>query len=138
MPVTLQANYREVFTEKTLDTIDRLSETRDLEKMIQFVDEYGEANFVAYYEDFSYWCDELGEDVVRAFVDEVYDLDNLDNIERYYVGEFASLADFAEYIVDQEMGYVSIPIVIDYWATGENLLEDFYDKVGDHYFRSYI
>ena len=54
MAVTLTTNYTEVFTQETVDNIQEwcIEGTYELTDALEFIDEHGEDNFNAYYEDY--------------------------------------------------------------------------------------
>lgn len=108
----------------TQETIDNLNDSASVlistlaednyavDDMLNFIDEHGQEDFVAHYEDYV----KLGEDhsytAVDAFIEE-FGIDALDGFEDSYQGEYESEIQFVEQLLD-EMGY-DIPswVVLD-------------------------
>jgi hypothetical protein len=137
MTVTLTSNYREVFEEETLRTLDALvEENYALDDILVFIDEHSEKEFRFFYEDYVRLGEEHGYEAVDAFINEVADLDELDRFEDAYIGEYQSPARMAEDYLDSEVYRLSYMIVVDWEATAEYLLDHDVDRHGDHYFRT--
>jgi antirestriction protein len=126
MPVTIAANYREVFTPETVEKIDELlEENYALDDMIQFIDENSESDFVRYYEEYVNQGENLGYDVVDAFV-EHHGISCVEYAQDAYRGLYDSEASFAEEFTTDVYGEVPSYVVVDWKATWEcNLRHDY-------------
>lgn len=103
-----------------------LDEGYALEDMLEFIDEYTENEFVAYYEEYVRCGEAIGYDAVDALIGEMGCVSDIEGCDDRYRGMYESVADFAEQTCD-EMGY-SIPdfVVVDWEATWDhNLRYDF-------------
>lgn len=128
MPVTLTANYKEIFATETVEKIDELlEENYDLEAMITFIDEMGsEADFIAWYETYVEMGEAIGYEAVDALIEEI-DIEAVDGCDERYQGCFDNEKEFAEYFYNEMGAYRDIPdgIVVDWEATWETSL--YYD-----------
>ena len=126
MSITFTANYKETVTPETLAKIEELvEENYELRDILEFIDEHTEEEFVAFYEEYVTQGENLGYEVVDAYLQE-FDYDDLAQCEEKFVGRYGSEAEFAEEYTD-ELGY-SIPdfIVVDWQETWDrNLYYDF-------------
>ena len=125
MPVTLTANYKEVFTAEVVNKIDDFVEDNyALEDILEFIDANSEEDFLNYYGDYVMQGENLGYDVVDAFVEE-FGLADVENTEEAYYGEHSSEADFAEDFYN-DISAIPVGIVVDWQATwDQNLRYDF-------------
>lgn len=126
MTVIETANYKEVFAAETVEKIEELLEENfHLDDMIQFVDEHSESDFVLYYEDYVSQGENLGYDVVDAFVG-YHGISCVEYAQEAYRGQYDSEADFAEEFTNEIYGEVPSYVVVDWDATWEcNLRHDF-------------
>lgn len=95
--------------------------------MIEFIQVYGNDNFLAYYEDYVKYGEEYCYEAVDAFVDE-FGIDAIANFCDAYFGEYDSEEQFAEQYVSEH--YITnledVPVVIDWEKTWNcNLRYDF-------------
>ena len=99
--------------------------------MVDLIKEYGEKKFRDYYEDYYRAIDDLGEDIVNAFI-EVFYIESIGNIEESYQGQMTG-AEFAEQIAS-DYGYVrgDLPswIEIDWEESWDNLSYDYCEQDG--------
>ena len=121
--------------EETRELLDEYNEEYcwEYNDMVDFIKEYGEKNFRDYYEDYYRAIDDLGEDIVNAFI-EVFYIESIGNINESYQGEYNSGAEFAEqlardccYIRDE---HISSWIEIDWKASWDNLSYDYCEQDG--------
>ena len=99
--------------------------------MVDFIKEYGEKKFRDYYEDYYRAIDDLGEDIVNAFI-EVFYIESIGNIEESYQGEMSG-SEFAEQLaVDccEVPRNLSSWIEIDWKASWDNLSYDYCEQDG--------
>ena len=119
--------------QETQELLDEYNESYcwEYNDMVDFIKEYGEKKFRDYYEDYYRAVDDLGEDIVNAFI-EVFYIESIGNIEESYQGEMSG-SEFAEQIAS-DCGYVrgDLPswIEIDWKASWDNLSYDYCEQDG--------
>ena len=126
MTVTLTASYRTVLASATVDKIDELrDEQYDLDAMLVFIDEYTEAAFVPFYEEYVRCGEAIGFEAVDALIAES-GIESITDCDERYQGHYHSTADFAEEFTTSIHGEVPSYIVVDWEATWDrNLYYDF-------------
>lgn len=126
MTVTLTASYKEFCKAETVEKIEELlDESYDLEAMLVFIDEYNEADFVAYYEEYVRCGEAIGYEAVDALIGEMGHVSDIEDCDERYVGCYHNEAEFAEELYD-EMYNLPVEIVVDWEATWErNLRYDY-------------
>jgi hypothetical protein len=136
MSVTFTANYKEIFHEEIANKIDEfVDDCYSLQDILEFIDANSEEDFLHYYEDYVTQGENLGYDVVDAFVEE-FGLSDVENAEEAYVGEYRSEAEFAEEYTSEQYDIPSF-IVVDWQETFEcNLRYDF-TFVNGYVFKTY-
>ena len=82
-------------TQKYLDDYNLLYNW-DYNEMCRFIENYGETMFLSHYETYHRLCDDYSEELVHLFADE-FDVDQVENFEDMYEGEYGHSTDFAEY-----------------------------------------
>jgi antirestriction protein len=125
----MTANYTEVFALETLEKIQQLTEedSYDLGCILEFIDENSEDDFIAYYEEYVSTGEDLGYDVVDAFVTHHGSMSYVENVKDAYQGSYNDEETFAEEYYENAYG-VNLPcgLVIDWEATwNQNLKYDF-------------
>ena len=120
--------------QETQELLDEYNELYcwEYNDMVDFIKEYGEKKFRDYYEDYYRAVDDLGEDIVNAFI-EVFYIESIGNIEESYQGQMTG-AEFAESIaIDCGMVSTGISWVeIDWEKSWDNLSYD-YTEIGNGY-----
>ena len=120
--------------QETQELLDEYNETYcwEYNDMVDFIKEYGEKKFRDYYEDYYRAIDDLGEDIVNAFI-EVFYIESIGNIEESYQGQMSG-AEFAESMaIDCGMVSTGISWVeIDWEKSWDNLSYD-YTEIGNGY-----
>ena len=126
--------------EETKELLDEYNEEYcwEYNDMVDFIKEYGEKKFRDYYEDYYRAIDDLGEDIVNAFI-EVFYIESIGNIEESYQGQMTG-AEFAQQIAT-DCGYITrdLPswIEIDWQKTWDNALSyDYTELIGGHIFNN--
>jgi len=97
------------------------------EDMYIFINEYGEDNFVKYYEQYVNLGEKLDYNAVDAFAQE-FGLENLDYFEDAYNGEWSDFDSFAENFFDELYGHLvpeAISSYIDYEKFANDLKYDY-------------
>ena len=124
MSVTFTMNYKEVYSQETVDKITELLEdSYCLEDIVEFIDENSEEDFRKYYEDYVTIGEEYSYGAVDAFIEEfgLYTL-TTSNFEDSYRGLYDSKADYAEQFVT-DCYSVNLPgfVEVDWEASFDNL-----------------
>ena len=127
--------------QETQETLDEYNELYDWEynEMCDFIENYGETEFLTYYETYHRLVDDYGQNLVDEFANH-FDVDTVEHFEDMYEGQFDSGADFAEQIAS-DCGYITrdLPswIEIDWQKTWDNALSyDYTELIGGHIFNN--
>ena len=125
--------------EETQELLDEYNELYNWEynDMCDFIENYGETEFLTYYETYHRLVDDYGQNLIDEFA-EHYDVDTVEHFEDMYQGQFTSGGSFAETIAS-DCGYVSrdMPswIEIDWEKTWDKALSyDYTELIGGHIF----
>ena len=120
--------------QETQETLDEYNELYDWEynEMCEFIENYGETEFLTYYETYHRLVEDYGRELVDNFANH-FDVDTVEHFEDMYQGQYDSGAEFAEMIVS-DCGYISrdMPswIEIDWQKTWDNALSYDYTQIG--------
>ena len=120
--------------EETQQLLDEYNELYNWEynDMCDFIENYGETEFLTYYETYHRLVDDYGQNLIDGFA-EHYDVDSVEHFEEMYQGQFTSGGEFAE-VIASDCGYVSrdMPswIEIDWQKTWDNALSYDYTQIG--------
>jgi len=137
MSVTFQANYKEVFTLETVEKIDELVEDNyDLDDILEFIDQNSEDDFVSFYEDYCTAGENIGYDVVDAFVKYHGSMCYVENVEDAFQGVYHDEETFAEEYYSNVYGDVPSFLVVDWKATWDSSLSYDFDFVDGYVFNS--
>ena len=127
--------------EETQQTLDEYNELYNWEynDMCDFIENYGETEFLTYYETYHRLVEDYGQNLVDEFAQE-FDVDSVEHFEEMYQGQYNSGADFAEQIAT-DCGYITrdLPswIEIDWQKTWDNALSyDYTELIGGHIFNN--
>ena len=118
--------------EETKELLDEYNELYNWEynDMCDFIETYGEDDFINNYETYHRLVEDYGQGVVDEFMED-YDIENFEDM---YQGQYESGAEFAEQIC-QDCGYISnnMPhwIEIDWERTWEANLRHDYIEIGE-------
>jgi len=125
--------------QETQETLDEYNELYNWEynEMCEFIENYGETEFLTYYETYHRLVDDYGQNLIDEFA-EHYDVDTVEHFEDMYQGQFTSGGEFAE-VIASDCGYVSrdMPswIEIDWEKTWDKALSyDYTELIGGHIF----
>jgi hypothetical protein len=124
MPATFTMNYKEVYSQETVDKIEELiAESYCLEDIVDFIDKYSEFDFCNFYQTYVETGEKYSYEAVNAFIDQ-FGIHSLvgDNFQDAYRGQYDSKADYAESYVS-ECYSVEVPsfLEIDWEASFDNL-----------------
>jgi hypothetical protein len=137
MSVTFQANYKEVFTLETVEKIDELVEDNyALDDILEFIDANSEDDFVSFYEDYCTAGENIGYDVVDAFVKYHGSMCYVENVEDAFQGVYHDEETFAEEYYSNVYGDVPAFLVVDWKATWDSSLSYDFDFVDGYVFNS--
>ena len=123
-------------TQKYLDDYNLLYNW-DYNDMCDFIESYGETEFLTHYETYHRLVEDYGMELVTLFADE-FDIDSVEDFEDMYEGQFETGQDFAFYYVNEvDEATKNLPdyVTIDYADIWENKLSnDYYeiDCYGEH------
>ena len=129
--------------EETQETLDEYNELYNWEynDMCDFIENYGETEFLTYYETYHRLVEDYGQNLIDEFA-ENFDVDSVDHFEDIYQGQYDSGADFAKQIAT-DCGYIKsyqgdLPswIEIDWEKTWDNLSYDYTELLGGHIFNN--
>jgi len=124
MSVPFTMNYKEVYSQETVDKIDELLEdSYALEDIVEFIDANSEEDFRKFYEEYVTVGEEYSYEAVDAFIEE-FGLQSFTPscFEDAYRGQWESKAQYAENYVS-DCYVVDLPgfLEIDWEASFENL-----------------
>ena len=125
--------------EETQELLDEYNELYNWEynEMCDFIENYGQTEFLTYYETYHRLVDDYGQNLVDEFAEE-FDVDSVEHFEDMFQGQFTSGGEFAE-VIASDCGYVSreLPswIEIDWEKTWDKALSyDYTELIGGHIF----
>ena len=127
------------YSEETQTQIEEFLENTfgwDEDELVAFVERFGEEKFKLYFEEYADMVDDIGNDVVEAFL-ENFDIDCVSSCRDAYMGRYESGAEFAQNIAE-DCGDVprNMPswIEIDWKASWDNLDYDYVECSDGHIF----
>ena len=130
------------YSEETQTQIEEFLENTfgwDEDELVDFVEEHGEENFKLYFEEYADMVDDIGIDVVLAFL-ENFDIADVSGCRDSYQGKYENGADFAQSIAE-DCGDVprnmSSWIEIDWKASWDNLSFDYFESEDGYIFSNY-
>ena len=137
MSVTLQVNYKEIFSAEVVEKVDQLVEDNyALDDILEFIDNNSAEDFISYYEDYCTAGENIGYDVVDAFV-KYHGMSYVENVEDAFRGVYYDEATFTEEVIT-EVYELDIPalVVVDWQATWDQNLRYDYDFIDGYVFSS--
>ena len=131
------------YSEEVQTSIEEFLEDRfgwDEDELVAFVERFGETNFLTYFEEYADMVDDMGNDVVEAFL-ENFDIDCVSSCRDAYQGRYDSGAEFAQNLAE-DCGDVprgmSSGIEIDWKASWDNLDYDYVECSDGHIFSQHF
>ena len=129
------------YSEETQTQIEEFLENTfgwDEDELVDFIEEHGEEKFKLYFEEYADMVDDIGIDVVLAFL-ENFDIADVSGCRDSYQGKYENGADFAQSIAEDcgEVGSNSSWIEIDWKASWDNLSFDYFESDDGHIFSNY-
>jgi hypothetical protein len=133
----MTANYKEVLQPQTVDFIEEncVEGEYDLDDALKFIDEHGETDFVLFYDDYISAGENVGYDVVDAFIG-YHGVSYAEHAEDAYRGVYSSEAVFTEEFYYNNLNEIPISLVIDWEATWKQNLSYEFDFVNGYVFSS--
>ena len=130
------------YSEETQTQIEEFLENTfgwDEDELVGFIEIYGEEKFKLHFEEYADMVDDIGNDVVSAFLN-VFDIESVSSCRDAYMGCYESGAEFAQSIAE-DCGDVprDMPswIEIDWKASWDNLSFDYFESEDGHIFSNY-
>ena len=127
------------YSEETQTQIEEFLENTfgwDEDELVDFIEKYGEQKFKTDFEDYAAMVDDIGIDVVEAFL-ENFDIADVSSCRDAYQGQYNNGAEFAQSLaedccmVPREMsGWIEI----DWKASWDNLDYDYVECSNGHIF----
>ena len=126
------------YSEEVQTSIEEFLEDRfgwDEDELVDFVERFGETNFLTYFEEYADMVDDMGNAVVEAFLDN-FDIDCVSSCRDAYMGCYENGAEFAQNLAEDcgEVGSNSSWIEIDWEASWDNLTYDYVESNDGHIF----
>jgi len=137
MPVTLQVNYKEIFSLEVVEKVDELVEDNyALDDILEFIDANSEDDFISFYEEYCTAGENLGYDVVDAFVKYHGSMCYVENVEEAFRSAYYDEETFAEEFYNDVYGEVPSILVVDWKAVWDQSLSYDYDFIEGFVFSS--
>ena len=127
------------YSEETQTAIEEFLENSfgwEEEDLVDFVERFGETYFLTYFEEYADMVDDIGNDVVSAFLN-VFDIENVSSCRDAYMGCYESGAEFAQQLAEdccEVPRDMSSWIEIDWKASWDNLDYDYVECSDGHIF----
>ena len=136
MTTLLTVNYKEVLQPKTVEFIEEncIEGEYDLDDALKFIEEHGETDFVLFYDDYISAGENVGYDVVDAFIG-YHGVSYAEHAEDAYRGVYSSAAEFTEEYYS-DIGEVNAFLVVDWEATWQQNLSYDFDFLDGYVFSS--
>ena len=127
------------YSEETQTQIEEFLENTfgwDEDELVYFVERFGEEKFKLYFEEYADMVDDIGNEIVEAFLDN-FDIADISSCRDSYYGQYENGAEFAQQLAedccDVPRG-MSSWIEIDWEASWENLTYDYVESNDGHIF----
>ena len=130
------------YSEETQTQIEEFLENTfgwDEDELVDFIEEHGEEKFKLYFEEYADMVDDIGIDVVLAYL-ENFDISDVSSCRDAYQGCFESGAEFAQQLAEdccEVPRDMSSWIEIDWKASWDNLSFDYFESEDGHIFSNY-
>ena len=127
------------YSEETQTQIEEFLENTwnyDEDELVDFIEEHGEEKFKLYFEEYADMVDDIGNDVVSAFLN-VFDIESVSSCRDAYMGCYESGAEFAQQLAEdccEVPRDMSSWIEIDWKASWDNLDYDYVESDNGHIF----
>ena len=127
------------YSEETQTQIEEFLENTfgwDEDELVAFVERFGEEKLKLYFEEYADMVDDIGNDVVEAFLD-VFDIESVSSCRDAYQGQYENGAEFAQQLAEdccEVPRDMSSWIEIDWEASWDNLTYDYVESNDGHIF----
>ena len=127
------------YSEETQTQIEEFLENTfgwDEDELVAFVERFGEEKFKLYFEEYADMVDDIGNEIVEAFLDN-FDIADISSCRDSYQGQFENGAEFAQQLAEdccEVPRDMSSWIEIDWEASWENLTYDYVESDNGHIF----
>ena len=130
------------YSEETQTQIEEFLENTfgwDEDELVDFFEEHGEEKFKLYFEEYADMVDDIGIEIVEAFI-VVFGIESVSSCRDAYQGCYESGAEFAQSIAEDcgEVGSNSSWIEIDWKASWDNLDYDYVECNNGLFFRQHF
>ena len=132
------------YSEETQTQIEEFLENTfgwDEDELVDFIEEHGEEKFKLYFEEYADMVDDIGIDVVLAYL-ENFDIADISSCRDAYQGKYENGAEFAEQLArdccDIRDEHLSSWIEIDWKASWDNLDYDYVECNNGHFFSQHF
>ena len=108
----------------------------DEDELVAFVERFGEEKFKLYFEEYADMVDDIGNEIVEAFLDN-FDIADISSCRDAYQGKYENGAEFAQQLAEdccEVPRDMSSWIEIDWEASWENLTYDYVECSDGHMF----
>ena len=131
------------YSEETQTQIEEFLEDHfgwDEDQLVDFVERFGEEKFKLYFEEYADMVDDIGNEIVEAFLDN-FDIADISSCRDAYQGQYESGAEFAQQMAEDwgDVGRNTASwIEIDWSASWDNLSQyDYVESTDGHIFSNY-
>ena len=130
------------YSEETQTQIEEFLENTfgwDEDELVAFVERFGEEKFKLYFEEYADMVDDIGNEIVEAFLDN-FDIADISSCRDAYQGCYESGAEFAQQLAEDCCDIprgMSSWIEIDWKASWDNLSFDYFESEDGHIFSNY-
>ena len=127
------------YSEETQTQIEEFLENSfgwDEDELVAFVERFGEEKFKLYFEEYADMVDDIGNEIVEAFLDN-FDIADISSCRDAYQGQYENGAEFAQQLAEdccEVPRDMSSWIEIDWEASWENLTYDYVECSDGHMF----
>ena len=130
------------YSEETQTQIEEFLENTfgwDEDELVAFVERFGEEKFKLYFEEYADMVDDIGNEIVEAFLDN-FDIADISSCRDAYQGQYENGAEFAQQLAEdccEVPRDMSSWIEIDWEASWDNLTYDYVESNDGHIFSNY-
>ena len=127
------------YSEETQTQIEEFLENTwnyDEDELVDFIEEHGEEKFKLYFEEYADMVDDIGNEIVEAFLDN-FDIADISSCRDAYQGQYENGAEFAQQLAEdccEVPRDMSSWIEIDWEASWDNLTYDYVESNDGHIF----
>ena len=130
------------YSEETQTQIEEFLENTfgwDEDELVAFVERFGVEKFKLYFEEYADMVDDIGNEIVEAFLDN-FDIADISSCRDAQQGQYENGAEFAQQLAEdccEVPRDMSSWIEIDWKASWDNLTYDYVESEDGHMFSNY-